>query len=213
MNAPRATRRQRRAVHGVLLLDKPLGLSSNEALQKAKWLLRAEKAGHTGTLDPLATACCRCASARRPSSRRSAWTPTSATARRCSWARPRPPATPKARCCKSAPVHVDRAAHRRRLRCASPARSTQVPPMHSALKHEGKALYEYARAGIEVERARAQRHASTRIDVVDWQADDAGARRASAARAPTSARWPKTSARRSAAARTWRRCAAPAAAR
>jgi tRNA pseudouridine55 synthase len=42
-------------VHGVLLLDKPLGLSSNDALQKAKWLLRAEKAGHTGTLDPLAT--------------------------------------------------------------------------------------------------------------------------------------------------------------
>ena len=42
-------------MHGVLLLDKPLGLSSNDALQKAKWLLRAEKAGHTGTLDPLAT--------------------------------------------------------------------------------------------------------------------------------------------------------------
>ena len=53
-NAPR-TRVQRRPVHGVLLLDKPLGLSSNHALQKAKWLLRAEKAGHTGTLDPLAT--------------------------------------------------------------------------------------------------------------------------------------------------------------
>ena len=45
----------RRPVHGVLLLDKPLGLSSNDALQKCKWLLRAEKAGHTGTLDPLAT--------------------------------------------------------------------------------------------------------------------------------------------------------------
>ena len=52
--APRA-RVQRRPVHGVLLLDKPLGLSSNQALQKAKWLLRAEKAGHTGTLDPLAS--------------------------------------------------------------------------------------------------------------------------------------------------------------
>ena len=49
MHAPR-TRVQRRPVHGVLLLDKPLGLSSNDALQKAKWLLRAEKAGHTGTL-------------------------------------------------------------------------------------------------------------------------------------------------------------------
>src|SRR3954463_7294081 len=54
MNAPRA-RVVRRPVHGVLLLDKPRGLSSNDALQRAKWLLRAEKAGHTGTLDPLAT--------------------------------------------------------------------------------------------------------------------------------------------------------------
>ena len=54
MNPP-STRVQRRPVHGVLLLDKPLGLSSNDALQKAKWLLRAEKAGHTGTLDPLAS--------------------------------------------------------------------------------------------------------------------------------------------------------------
>jgi tRNA pseudouridine55 synthase len=45
----------RRALHGVLLLDKPLGWTSNDALQKAKGLLRAEKGGHTGTLDPLAT--------------------------------------------------------------------------------------------------------------------------------------------------------------
>ena len=50
-----ATRQPRRAVHGVLLLDKPIGWTSNDALQKAKGLLRAEKAGHTGTLDPLAT--------------------------------------------------------------------------------------------------------------------------------------------------------------
>jgi tRNA pseudouridine55 synthase len=42
-------------VHGVLLLDKPLGWTSNDSLQKVKNLLRAEKAGHTGTLDPLAT--------------------------------------------------------------------------------------------------------------------------------------------------------------
>ncbi len=44
-----------RAVHGILLLDKPAGLSSNQALQQAKRLFRAEKAGHTGSLDPLAT--------------------------------------------------------------------------------------------------------------------------------------------------------------
>ena len=48
-------RREKRAVHGLLLLDKPAGGSSNKALQKAKWLLRAKKAGHTGSLDPLAT--------------------------------------------------------------------------------------------------------------------------------------------------------------
>jgi tRNA pseudouridine55 synthase len=47
--------RTRRPVHGVLLLDKPLGWSSNDALIRAKRLFRAEKAGHTGTLDPLAT--------------------------------------------------------------------------------------------------------------------------------------------------------------
>src|SRR5215211_3655346 len=52
---PAGPRIPRRPVHGVLLLDKPVGLSSNDALQKAKRLYRAEKAGHTGTLDPLAS--------------------------------------------------------------------------------------------------------------------------------------------------------------
>jgi len=46
---------ERRALHGVLLLDKPLGLTSSTAVQRVKRLYRAEKAGHTGTLDPLAT--------------------------------------------------------------------------------------------------------------------------------------------------------------
>ena len=55
MDAPARPRIVRRALHGVLLLDKPLGWSSNDALQKVKGLLRAEKGGHTGTLDPLAT--------------------------------------------------------------------------------------------------------------------------------------------------------------
>jgi hypothetical protein len=72
MNAPR-TGVQRRPVHGVLLLDKPLGLSSNQALQKAKWLLRAEKAGHTGTLDPLATGLLPCVLVPPPNSVSSIW--------------------------------------------------------------------------------------------------------------------------------------------
>ena len=55
MTTGRPPRPPRRALHGVLLLDKPLGWSSQDALRKVKGLLRAEKAGHTGTLDPLAT--------------------------------------------------------------------------------------------------------------------------------------------------------------
>jgi len=48
-------RRRGRDIHGVLLLDKPQGLSSNDALQKVKRLYNANRAGHTGALDPLAT--------------------------------------------------------------------------------------------------------------------------------------------------------------
>ncbi len=48
-------RRKGRAVHGVLLLDKPAGPSSNQALQRVRRLFQARKAGHTGTLDPFAT--------------------------------------------------------------------------------------------------------------------------------------------------------------
>ena len=48
-------RRKGRDIHGVLLLDKPAGFSSNQAVQKVRWLLQARKAGHTGTLDPFAT--------------------------------------------------------------------------------------------------------------------------------------------------------------
>src|SRR3954451_7543923 len=55
MKAEARAKRVRVPVHGVLLLDKPVGLSSNDALMKTKRLLNAQKAGHTGTLDPFAT--------------------------------------------------------------------------------------------------------------------------------------------------------------
>ena len=48
-------RKDQRSVHGIVLLDKPLGLSSNQALQRVRKLFNAAKAGHTGSLDPLAT--------------------------------------------------------------------------------------------------------------------------------------------------------------
>jgi len=150
MHAPR-TRVQRRPVHGVLLLDKPLGLSSNNALQKAKWLLRAEKAGHTGTLDPLATGVlpiCFGAATKFSQLHLEADKTYETTVRlgiRTSTADAegevieiRPVA-----CTLGQVVEV-------LDRFMGPIR--QVPPMHSALKKDGKALYEYARAGETVER-------------------------------------------------------------
>lgn len=143
---------QRRPVHGVLLLDKPLGLSSNQALQKAKWLLRADKAGHTGTLDPLATGVlplCFGAATKFSQIQLDAdktyeavlllgmKTTTADAEGEVIETRPVPSITPK-------------------LLEAMTQRFTgplaQIPPMYSALKKDGKALYEYARKGIDVER-------------------------------------------------------------
>lgn len=150
MHAPR-TRVQRRPVHGVLLLDKPLGLSSNDALQKVKWLLRGEKAGHTGTLDPLATGVlplCFGAATKFSQLHLDADKTYRATARlglktstgdaEGDVVETRPVAVVQAQ--------IDAVA----ARFTGPIR--QVPPMYSALKRDGKPLYEYARAGIELER-------------------------------------------------------------
>ncbi|WP_051443021.1 tRNA pseudouridine(55) synthase TruB [Curvibacter gracilis] len=153
MNAPR-TRVQRRPVHGVLLLDKPLGLSSNNALQKAKWLLRAEKAGHTGTLDPLATGVlplCFGAATKFSQLHLDADKTYVAVARlgQRSSTGDREGDIIETREVDPACLSPESLAAVRE-RFLGPIR--QVPPMHSALKKDGKALYEYAREGIDVER-------------------------------------------------------------
>ena len=141
----------RRAVHGVLLLDKPLGLSSNDALQRAKWLLRAEKAGHTGTLDPLATGVlplCFGAATKFSQLHLDADKSYVAVARLGQ--------TTSTGDAEGAPelqrgVRVDQA-DLDRVRLRFTGSILQVPPMHSALKKDGKPLYAYARAGIHIER-------------------------------------------------------------
>ncbi len=154
MNAPR-TRVQRRPVHGVLLLDKPLGFSSNDALQKAKWLLRAEKAGHTGTLDPLATGVlplCFGAATKFSQLQLDAPKTYEAIARLGVTTTTGDAEGEVLRECAvdAAMLAPERLAQVQR-QFTGPIR--QVPPMYSALKKDGKALYEYARAGVEVERA------------------------------------------------------------
>ncbi len=138
-------------MHGVLLLDKPLGLSSNDALQKVKWLLRAEKAGHTGTLDPLATGVLPlCFGAATKFSQ------LQLEADKCYAAVARlgvktSTGDAEGEVIATRPVEVT-AEQVRQIQVQFTGPLTQVPPMYSALKKDGKALYEYARQGVEVSR-------------------------------------------------------------
>ena len=152
MNAPRA-RVARRPVHGVLLLDKPLGWSSNDVLQKVKWLLRAEKAGHTGTLDPLASGVLPlCFGAATKFSQLQLDADKTYQAVVC-LGQKTSTGDAEGDVIETRPVTVTNEDVARVTRQFTGAIS-QLPPMHSALKKDGKALYEYARAGIEVERER-----------------------------------------------------------
>ncbi len=162
------TRLPRRALHGVLLLDKPLGWTSNDALQKVKGMLRAEKGGHTGTLDPLATgllplcfgAATKWSQANLDADKR--YRATLRLGQRTSTG------DLEGEVIDEQPVAVDRAALDAVLARFTGA-IAQRPPMHSALKHEGRALYEYARAGIEIERE-ARPVTIHAITLVEWLA-------------------------------------------
>ena len=150
MHAPRV-RVVRRPVHGVLLLDKPLGLSSNDALQKAKWLLRAEKAGHTGTLDPLATGIlplCFGAATKFSALQLEAVKTYEAVA---VLGIKTTTGDAEGDVLETREVRVSQD-DLLRVQQLFTGQISQIPPMHSALKKDGKALYEYARAGITIER-------------------------------------------------------------
>jgi len=138
---------------GILLLDKPAGLSSNAALQKVRRALRAEKAGHVGSLDPLATGmlpiCLGEATkiAGDVVSGRKCYRFTIALGTRTATG------DTEGGVVETGPVPtLDPAALEPVLRRFL-GRQTQVPPMYSALKQGGQPLYKLARAGVEVERA------------------------------------------------------------
>jgi tRNA pseudouridine55 synthase len=159
----------RRALHGVLLLDKPVGLSSNTALQRAKRLYRAQKAGHTGTLDPLASGLLPlCFGAATKFAQVSLDADKSYVAT-LQLGRTTTTGDAEGEVLVERPVRVDRTSID-----AACARLTgtidQLPPMYSALKKDGRALYDYARAGVEVERA-PRRVTIHELRVRDWQAD------------------------------------------
>lgn len=149
MNQP--AKRRRVPVHGVLLLDKPAGISSTQALAKAKWLLNAEKAGHTGTLDPFATGLLPLCFGEATKFAQGLLDADKTYEATVQLGVTTTTGDTEGEIVESKPASVSREQVEAVLEnFRGPIR--QVPPMHSALKRDGKPLYEYARAGVTLER-------------------------------------------------------------
>ena len=143
---------KRRDVDGIILLDKPLGLSSNQALGRVKYLLAARKAGHTGSLDPLATGLLPLCFGQ--ATKVSGWL-LDADKRYMAVARlgvETATGDLEGEVLREMPVPALSDADIEAACAGLRGPIQQVPPMYSALKHEGQRLYDLARRGIEVER-------------------------------------------------------------
>ncbi len=172
MNLPLSarTRWPKRPVHGVLLLDKPLGLSSHDALQKVRRLLRAEKAGHAGTLDPMAAGLLPLCFGAATKFSQAGLNADKTYRAFVTLGQTTSTGDLEGHVLKERPVHVSREQFDHTL-TQFIGEIDQMPPMYSALKHEGQALYVYARSGICVERS-ARRVQIHRIDLLQGQGAD-----------------------------------------
>ena len=151
MNQAKPTKRIRDALNGVLLLDKPVGLSSNDALIQAKRLLNAKKAGHTGTLDPFATGLLQLCFGEATKISHDLLDADKTYETVVYLGITTETGDTEGAVVETLPVSVTYAQIEAVLaQFRGPI--AQVPPMYSALKRDGKPLYEYARAGITLER-------------------------------------------------------------
>ena len=145
----------KREIDGVFLLDKPLGFSSNQALKKIQWLFNAKKAGHTGTLDPMATGLLPiCLGEATKFSHRLLDAHKSYIAT-IQLGITTSTGDQEGEVISEKEVVLNEAQLKDTLKKFI-GDTTQIPPMYSALKFEGKPLYEYAREGIEIERKSRQ---------------------------------------------------------
>ncbi len=138
-------------INGVLLLNKPVGITSNAALQKAKRLLNAKKAGHTGTLDPFADGLLPLCFGEATKFSAHLLDADKGYRAVLQLGVTTTTGDPEGEVTATRDVNVSRSD----IEAVLPrftGEIEQIPPMHSALKHQGRPLYEYARAGIDIER-------------------------------------------------------------
>jgi tRNA pseudouridine55 synthase len=158
-------------VHGILLLDKPLGLSSAAAVARAKWLFQARKAGHTGSLDPLASGLlpvCFGEATKFGAQMLDADKTYRVTVR---LGERTPSADRESAVVERRELPEWPAARLEQALAEFPREYAQVPPMHSAIKQDGRPLYAYARAGEW--RERAPRAVVIReMRLIDWRSPE-----------------------------------------
>lgn len=144
-------KRIRRNVSGIILLDKPLGFTSNAALQKVRWLLNAEKAGHTGSLDPLASGVLPLCFGEATKFSQYLLDSDKGYETVMQLGQTTTTGDAEGEVLQSREVTVGRA----EIEAVLPqfrGEISQIPPMYSALKRDGQPLYKLARAGEVVER-------------------------------------------------------------
>ncbi|HEX8787700.1 MAG TPA: tRNA pseudouridine(55) synthase TruB [Telluria sp.] len=150
MNA-RPPKKPRDLVDGVLLIDKPVGLSSNDALTKVKRIVNAKKAGHTGTLDPFATGLLPLCFGEATKFSQDLLEADKTYLAKVHLGVTTTTGDTEGETVETRPVEVTKEQIEAALaKFRGPI--MQVPPMYSALKRDGKALYEYAREGVTLER-------------------------------------------------------------
>jgi len=149
--------RMAQRIDGVVLLDKPSGMSSQSAVTSVKRLLHAEKAGHTGTLDPMATGLLPVCLGEATKYSQDLLDADKAYLAQLRFGIQTDTGDAQGQIIaeKSTAEVVDNAMAKSLIDAMLPrfiGEIQQVPPMYSALKRDGKPLYEYARSGIEIER-------------------------------------------------------------
>lgn len=144
-------KRKGRVVDGVLLLDKPYAMTSNAALQTARRLLNAQKAGHTGTLDPLASGLLALTFGEATKFSADLLHADKTYIAGIKLGQKTTTGDLEGDFLQTRPVRVNRADIEKTLN-AFRGDILQVPPMFSALKRDGKTLYDLAREGVSIER-------------------------------------------------------------
>ena len=145
-------KRIRRPIDGILLLDKPQGMSSNQALQRVKYLYQAEKAGHTGSLDPLATGLLPICLGEATKYSQHLLDANKVYRTRMRLGQKTTTADAEGDITQECAVPFFDDATIEKVLAQFRGTIQQIPSMYSALKKDGKPLYELARQGIEIAR-------------------------------------------------------------